>query len=156
MMNRIAYAVRRPIASAAVLGWALAASGCLAATDVSLADIVGDWAATEARLANVANINETLDVTALGWEVTLQVDADGTYTLVIDQPGAAPDVRSGTVTVENGKDLTVTGASGDVGQGEVFLQGDQLAIMFDKFAGLEAEFNGKLVAVTLLLVMVRQ
>jgi hypothetical protein len=158
MMNRIAHTLRRPIARAAVLGWALAGSGCLAATDVSLADIVGDWVATEARLANVANINETLDVTDLGWEVTLQIDADGTYTLVIDEPGAEPDVRIGTITVENGKDVTVAGPAGTIGGGEVFLEDDQVAILFDKFAGLTADIkgDGNRIAVTLLLVMVRQ
>jgi len=71
---------------------------------------------------------------------------------------ADPDVRTGTITVENGKDLTVTGQSGTIGGGEVFLEDDQIALLFDKFTGLTIDIDGSgnLVPVTLLLVMVRQ
>lgn len=158
MMNRIAHALRSRVAVAAVAGAMLAGSGCLAATDVALVDIVGDWIATEARLADAGNINDTVDITDLGWEISLRIDADSSYTLEIDAPGAPPDVRTGTLTVENGKDLTIMGPSGTIGGGEVFLEDDQLAIMFDKFAGLTADVygDGNPIVVTLLLVMVRQ
>ena len=157
-MNHMAHGTRGPTALAVALAGLLTGPGCLVVADVSLPDIVGSWVATEARLANVANINETLDVTALGWDVTLQVDAAGAFTLVIHEPGTAPDVRTGTITVENGKDLTVTGAGGFAGDGEVFQENGQIAIMFDKFAGLTADVggDGNRIPVTLLLVMVRQ
>ena len=157
-MNRTAHGTPGRVALAVGLAGLLAVPGCLAVTDVSLPDIVGDWVATEARLANVANINETIDVTALGWEVTLQIDADGTFVLAILQPDAAPDLRTGILTVSNGKDLAVTGASGLTADGEVFMEGDQIAIMFNKFSGLTADVggDGTRIPVTLLLVMVRQ
>ena len=46
-----------------------------------------------------------------------------------------------------------------VADGEVFQEGDQIAIMFDKFSGLEPQDihgDGNPIPVTLLLVMVRQ
>ncbi len=158
-MNRMTHGTRGPVALALALAGLLTASGCLVVADVSLPDIVGDWVATEARLANVANINETLDVTALGWDVTLQIEADGTFVLTIQGPGDVPPPLTGIVTVENGKDLTVTRASGSVADGEVFLEDDQIAIMFDKFSGLEPQDihgDDNPIPVTLLLVMVRQ
>ena len=158
MMNCNAHAIRRWVAVSAVSGAALAWSACVVATDVTLDDIVGHWVATEARLANVANINETVDITDLGWDVEMQVGSDGAFTMLILKPGADPDVRTGTITVEHGKDLTVTGQSGTIGGGEVFLEDDQIALLFDKFTGLTIDIDGSgnLIPVTLLLVMVRQ
>ena len=157
-MNRMTHGKNGRIALALGLPGLLVVPGCLAVTDVSLNDIVGDWVATQARLAIVANINETVDITDLGWEVTLQIDGDGAYILTLDEPGAPLDVRTGTILVENGKDLIVTGPAGNVGEGEVFQEGDQIAIMFDKFSGLAYDIyrDGNLIPVTLLLVMVRQ
>jgi hypothetical protein len=158
-MNRMTHGTKGRIALALGLPGLLVVPGCLAVTDVSLPDIVGDWVATQARFANVANINETLDITDLGWEVTLQIDGDGTYILTLDEPGEPPDPRTGTISVENGKDLIVTNAAGKVGEGEVFQEDDQIAIMFDKFSGLkpvDIHKDGNPIPVTLLLVMVRQ
>ena len=156
-MNRMTKTLPTPIAVAAVVAGLLVGPGCLVVADVSLPDLVGDWVATEARLANVADLNERLDVTDLGWEVTLRIEADGEFTLVLLEPGEPPNSRTGTLVVDNGKDLILTRGNGMIGEGEVFLEGDQVAFMFDKFAGFEADIrgDGKPIPVTLLLVMVR-
>lgn len=149
--------VSRRLAPAAALAGLLFGSGCLVATDVELADLEGDWTASEAQLADPANLNQRIDVIALGWEVTLSVAPGGDFTFVIRVPGEDPDTRTGTLTVENGKDLVLTRADGTVGEGEVFLEDSQVAFMFDEFAGLTADIygNGTRIPVTLLLVMVR-
>ena len=152
------FAVFHRLAPAAVLAGALAGSGCLVATDVELADLVGDWTASEAQLADPDNLNEVVDVIALGWEVTLSIEASGAYVFTIVRPGEEPDVRPGTVAVENGKDLVLTNFQGVAGTGEVFLEHDQVAFMFDEFAGLTGDIygTGEPIPVTLLLVMERQ
>jgi hypothetical protein len=150
--------VSRRLAPAAVLAGVLLGSGCLVATDVELAELVGDWTASQAELADPANLNQRIDITSLGWEVTLTIAEDGAYELVILEPGAEPDERSGTLVVENGKDLVLTNVEGRTGEGEVFLEDDQVAFMFDEFAGLTADIygTGEPIPVTLLLVMERQ
>ena len=60
--------------------------------------------------------------------------------------------------MENGKDVTVAIPAGRSAAERCFSEDDQVAIMFDKFAGLTADIkgDGNRIAVTLLLVMVRQ
>jgi hypothetical protein len=151
-------AIARRLAPAAALAGLLFGGGCSVVTDVELADLVGNWTASEATLADPANLNQRIDVAALGWVVTLEIESDGAYTFVINRPGEEPDVRPGTLAVENGKDLLLTNFQGIAGEGEVFLEGDQVAFMFDEFAGLTADIygNGEPIPVTLLLVMDRQ
>lgn len=148
----------RRLAPAAAFTSLLLAGACLASTDVELPELVGDWTASEARVADPANLNETLDVIALGWEAAISIGADGTFTFTILKPGEAPDVRTGTVAVENGKDLLLTNEQGQTGKGEVFLEHDQVAFMFDEFTGITGDIygTGKPIPVTLLLVMERQ
>jgi len=143
--------------AAAVLAAVLLGSGCLATTEVALPDLVGDWRAREALLADPANLNERIDVTALGWEVTLEVAADGAYELAILVPGQDPDVRSGTLTIENGKDLVLLRNGDEIGRGEVFAQDERVAFLFDEFAGLEADIygTGTPIPVTLMLLVER-
>jgi hypothetical protein len=157
MANHLRGFLRRSAPVLALAGM-LFGSGCLVVTDVELADLVGDWTASEAQLADPANLNEVVDVIALGWEVTLSIEASGAYVLTILRPGEDPDVRPGTVAVENGKDLVLTNYQGVAGEGEVFLELDQAALMFDEFAGLTGDIygTGEPIPVTLLLVMERQ
>jgi hypothetical protein len=148
----------RRLAPATAFAGLLLGSACLASTDVELPELVGDWTATEARVADPANLNETLDIIALGWEAGISIEADGIYTFTILKPGEVPDVRTGTVTVENGKDLVLTNEQGQTGRGEVFLEDDQVAFMFDEFTGITGDIygTGEPIPVTLLLVMERQ
>jgi hypothetical protein len=127
------------------------APGCLVVNDVEVSDLVGDWIATQARLANPDDLNETVDITELGWEVTIQIESDGAYTTVLQEPGAAPITNTGTLTVENGKDLILARSDGFVGTGEVFLEDDQVAFRFDEISDPIQEGN----IVSLLVVMVR-
>lgn len=143
--------------AAALLAGVLLGSACLATTEVALPDLVGDWRAREALLADPANLNERIDITALGWEVTLEVGADGAYELAILAPGEDPDVRSGTLTIENGKDLVLKRNGDEIGRGEVFAQDERVAFLFDEFAGLEADIygTGTPIPVTLMLLVER-
>jgi len=136
----------------------VASAGCLVIADVELADITGDWKASQARFAEPGNLNNTLDLIEYGWTVTLEISSEGGFALTINEPGAAPDLRVGTVTVEGGKDITFTRFDGSVGQGEVFVEDGTMALMFDEFAGIEWDLNenGEPIPVTLLLVVERQ
>ena len=128
---------------------------------VELADITGFWVASDALFAEAGNLNNRVDLTRLGWTVTMEIESDGTYVTVLIEPvepGAAPDSLVGVMTVENGKDVTLTRNNNEVGNGEVFLEGDQVAFLFDETAGLrwDVRGNGTPVTVTLQLVMDRQ
>lgn len=150
-MRHCTRTVRGSVAIAAGVAVLAVAPGCLVVNDVQVSDLVGDWIATQARLANPSDLNETVDITELGWEVTLQIASDGSYTTSLFEPSEPPFVRTGTLTVENGKDLIVE-RDGFRGTGEVFLEDDQVAFRFDEFPNPIQEGN----IVTLLLVMVRQ
>lgn len=152
IMKHLTRSVRGPLGIGAVLASLALAPGCLVVNDVEVSDLVGDWIATQARLANPSDLNETIDITELGWEVTLRIGSDGSYTTTLLEPGEPPFVRTGTLTVENGKDLIFERSDGLAGSGEVFLEDDQVAFRFDEFPNPIEESN----TVTLLLVMVRQ
>ena len=151
-MRHCTRTVRGSVAIAAGVAVLAAATGCLVVNDVEVSDLVGDWIAAETRLANPSDLNETVDITELGWDVTLQIASDGAYTTTLFEAGEPQIVRMGIMTVENGKDLILERSDGVVGTGEVFLEGDQVAFRFDEFPNpIEGEST-----VSLLLVMVRQ
>jgi hypothetical protein len=134
------------------------ASACSVATDVETADLEGFWVASQLRFSNPNNLNQTVDALSLGWGMTLQMNGDGTYTRVFLPPdAAAPDSLSGTFTVENGKDLTIVNADNTTGYGEVFLEGDQMALIFEELEGYEFDLSGtgQVVPATILAVLDR-
>ena len=142
-------------AAVAVLGL-----GCDSITNnVETAELEGFWVASQLRFADPNDLNTTVDaIEELGYGLTLRVDGAGAYTRVlipVDQP---PDSASGTLTVENGKDITLTSSTGNVATGEVFLEDNQISLLFDENRGLTADIDGSgnEVPVTLLAIMDRQ
>lgn len=153
-MTSYAQAWRR---GTALLAVAAVVSGCLVIADVELEDMTGDWEASQARFAEPGNLNNTLDLIEEGWVVLMTVADDGGFALTLLPPVGPPDLRIGRLTVENGKDVLLTRPEGPVGEGEVFVEDGQMALIFDEFAGIEADINGNgtPIPVTLLLVMER-
>lgn len=149
-----------------VLGAAIATSlavfglGCESITNnVETAELAGFCVASKLRFADPTNLNETVDAIAeLGYALTLEINPDGYYTLVLIPPDEPPDSASGILNVENGKDITMTNDNGNVYTGEVILEDDQVALFFDENQGLTADIDGSgnEVPVTLLAVMDRQ
>ena len=150
--------LRLALGGCAAVSVAVLGLGCNSITNnVETAELAGFWVASQMRFADPANLNETADAIALGYAMTLEVDAAGSYTRVITPPSEPPDSATGTLTVENGKDITMSNTDGNVAEGEVFLQDDQVSLMFDESQGLTADIDGKgPKPVTLLAVMDRQ
>lgn len=142
-------------ASVAVVGL-----GCEGITNsVETAELAGFWVASELRFADAADLNKTVDgIRDRGYALTLDVSGAGSYVRVLTPPGGTPDSALGTLNVENGKDITMTDDDGTVATGEVFLEGDQVALLFDESQGLmlDIDNSGKQVPVTILAVMDRQ
>ena len=132
--------------------------GCKSITNnVETAELAGFWVASQMQFADPANLNQTADAIALGFAMTLDVNANGAYIRVITPPNEPPDSATGTLTVENGKDITMSNTDGYVAEGEVFLEDDQVSLLFDESQGLTADIDGKgPKPVTLLAVMDRQ
>ncbi len=128
---------------------------CHLPSDVEVADVIGSWVAQEARFSNIANLNETVDITDLGWEFFVDIAADGGFVRVAIEPGEAPDTLTGTLTIENGKDLSVSTAAGTAATGEIFKEDEQIAMSFEEGVERDVEGEGVVVPVRLLLVMVR-
>ena len=159
MINTTILRLRLILGGCAVVSVAVLGLGCNSITNnVETAELAGFWVASQVRFADPANLNETVDAIALGYAMTLDVNATGAYTRLISPPNDPPNSATGTLTVENGKDITMTNTDGNVATGEVFLEGDQVSLIFDESQGLTADIdgNGKEVPVTLLAVMDRQ
>jgi len=149
--------VRGAVTAASV---ALVGLGCEGITNsVETAELAGFWVASELRFANAADLNQTVDgIRDRGYTLTLDVSGAGTYVRVLTPPGEPPDSVTGTLNVQNGKDITMTNDNGTVATGEVFLEDDQVALLFDETQGLmlDIDGSGKQVPVTILAVMDRQ
>ena len=133
--------------------------GCKSITNhVETAELQGFWVASQVQFADPNDLNTTVDAILLGYSLTLEVDGAGAYTRVITTEGEPPDSGTGTFTVENGKDITMTNTDGNVSTGEVFMEDNQISLLFDENQGLTADIDGsgREVPVTLLAVMDRQ
>ena len=80
----------------------LAASlgACSDSTGLDPDDIAGTWVASVWVFTNPANTSQTADIMALGGSFMLVLNADGTFTSTIQEPGDdLPDVDTGTYEV---------------------------------------------------------
>lgn len=130
------------------------AIACTNPTDVKIEELEGFWLASQARFVNpLDEKNYNVDLIEAGYAVTLEIEASGAFSLTVDPPLVAATVVAGTMVVD-GKNLTLS-VGETTGQGEVFLEGDQVA--FRLSAGLEYDFkgNGEPIPARLLLVMDR-
>lgn len=58
--------------------------------------LTSSWQATRAEFISSANSNVRIEVVSRGTTVALVLDAAGTYTRTITDPGQTPDVETGT------------------------------------------------------------
>ena len=79
---------------------AAALGACGDATGLDPDDIAGTWVASVWVFTNPANTSQTADIMALGGSFMLVLDADGTFTSTIQEPGDdLADVDTGTYEV---------------------------------------------------------
>ena len=126
---------------------------CQPLTEVDPADLEGFWLAEEARWIEIeAPKRNNVDLIDRGYAITMDLDATGNFVILLVEPGGALDIVTGVVVID-GTTLQVTTQNG-TGDGDVFLEGDQVA--FRLTGGFEFEFDdGRTVPARLLLVLNR-
>lgn len=125
--------------------------GCQALTEVQPMELDGLWVASQARFVEIAAPKRNnIDIIELGYEVTMDFDADGNFDLQIVAPDGTTAGGTGRIAID-GTDITFLSGTGG---GEVFLEGEQMAIRLT--TGLTFNFgDGRDVPARLLLVMDR-
>lgn len=160
MINTTIRRLRFVLGGCAAVSVAVLGLGCKSITNyVETAELEGVWVASQMRFAYPNNLNTTVDaIGSLGYSFTIEVDGAGAYTRVLTNASQEPDSATGTLIVENGKDITMTSSTSTVATGEVFLEGNQISLLFDENQGLTADINGSgnEVPVTILTIMDRQ
>ena len=143
--------------TATVLAFAATAAtalmGCVELNSVEVHELEGLWVADQARYVEIAAPKRNnVDILDLGFEVTMDIDALGNFTILVIDPEEGPDITIGALTVD-GSELVVVTEDGE-GDGEVFLEDDQVA--FRLTGGIEFDFgDDRVVDARLLLVMDR-
>jgi len=89
--------------TAAALAAALtvACSDSTAPTEVTLADLVGEWDAASAVFTPVAG-GTGVDVVALGFAFNIVINAEGGYVATLTDPIEGDEIELGTLAVANG------------------------------------------------------
>ena len=106
-----------------VLAIPLLAWGCdddsppMAPDEVPLADFAGTWVQTKWEYTTMAGPDQSVDLIAMGYEVTLTIDVNGRFDGTVSVPGPPP----GVLTV--GGDFTI--------------DGDRISIINDDLPGQE-------------------
>lgn len=67
-------------------------------TGPSGSSLTGTWKATRAEFVGVVNPSQRVEVVALGVSLTLVLDAAGTFTLTVAEPGQPPEITTGAWT----------------------------------------------------------
>ncbi|WP_156102228.1 hypothetical protein [Muricauda sp. MAR_2010_75] len=83
----------------------------LQGTNLSIADMSGNWVATSAIFFTITDPIETVDVVEEGGTVTLSIQSNGGFTLNIAESGGPSDVSSGDFCFD--EDLLVVRFDGD-------------------------------------------
>jgi hypothetical protein len=73
-------------------------SGASSTTGPSSQTLAGTWKATKAEFVSTTNANQRVEIVSLGTTVMLTLDASGTYTQKITDPGQAGQTTTGTWT----------------------------------------------------------
>jgi len=144
---------RTLIARVVVAAAATAFSGCVQLNSVEVQELEGLWVADQARYVEIAAPKRNnVDILDLGFEVTMNIDAAGNFTILVTEPPDIDDLIVGNLTVD-GSALVVVTENGE-GDGEVFLEDDQIA--FRLTGGIEFDFgDDRVVPARLLLVLDR-
>lgn len=90
--------------------------------------LVGTWKATKAEFVNSSNSSQRVEIVALGTSLTMTLDAGGTYTQRIVDPGQTGQTTTGTWSAS--KDvltLKPTGMTGNI-QFDLNLSGTTLSL----------------------------
>ncbi len=73
-------------------------SACtLSGPNFSISDVTGNWNATQANF-DIPNTSQQVDVVANGGTVTLNVQSNGRFTLVITENGGTPETTTGELS----------------------------------------------------------
>ncbi|MFV1986880.1 MAG: hypothetical protein ACC682_06345 [Gemmatimonadota bacterium] len=144
---------RTLLARVFVAAAATAFSGCVELNSVEVQELEGLWVADQARYVEIAAPKRNnVDILELGFEVTMDIDPNGNFTILVIDPAGDADSIVGNVTVD-GAELAVVTEDG-AGDGEVFLEEDQVA--FRLTGGIEFDFgDDRVVPARLLLVLDR-
>jgi hypothetical protein len=84
------------------------APACGDSTSVTGDDLLGTWTATEFVFSDFEDPVTDFDVIQVGGDVTMVVRADGTFTITVAIPFAAPEVQDGTWELQDGNVLVIT------------------------------------------------
>lgn len=125
---------------AALAGVLLAALGCESPTDVLVADLQGTWLASQVRILDIELPKEfNFDLVELGYSAIFSSPGDGDFTLRLDPPEGEAQYIVGTLETDDTSVVVRTATT--TGSGEVFLEGEQVALSLT--AGLTYDFAGK-------------
>lgn len=111
-----------------VASFAVAACGGSNPNAPSAQTLAGTWKATRAEFANASNLSQKVEIVALGTTLTLTLDAGGTYSQKITDPGQGGQTTTGTWS--SSKDvltLKPTGISGNT-QFDMSMSGSTLTL----------------------------
>ena len=87
--------------------------GCSDSTGLSPEALDGRWTAVEVTASNAIDPSQQIDLTALGFSLSLEFRANGQFTLTIADVFGNTDSTSGTFDVV-GSDITLTAEGTDV------------------------------------------
>jgi hypothetical protein len=114
----------------ALCGIAVLQSGCITSTDIEAIDeLAGFWVASNAIYSELADPTNRFDLIADGFDVTMQIEENGEWVLILLGQGFA-GVQAGSMAVD-GKLLLITTQGPDSAvteAGRVYVEGDQAAI----------------------------
>jgi hypothetical protein len=123
------------------------------ATGVTIADLAGDWTANSVVVSNNDLLPvDPMDLVALGVDVTLDIDADGSFTFATDGLGAASgglldDVTiTGTIEItgEHSAEVTASTDPDDPSPATFTLSGDDLTISIPDAALIDFDDSGEI------------
>lgn len=137
--SRSAHRSRRRRGSAAGALACLAVAACVAPTDIeSIDEIAGVWIASNAIYSEIADPTNRLDLIALGFGVTMNIEPSGDWALLLTVGTNIVDLQVGTMAVD-GKLLVIVDETG-TDTGRAYLEGEQVALQMR--GGTEFDFDG--------------
>lgn len=105
-------------------------TGCITSTDLdTIEEFAGRWVASHAIYSELADPTNRFDLIAEGFEVTMQIEENGEWALLLIGEGVV-GLQVGTMTLDGKLVLITTKGSDDeeTEAGRVYLEGNQAAI----------------------------
>jgi hypothetical protein len=114
-------------------------AGCIASTDIAdIQEISGVWVASNAIYSEIADPTNRVDLIALGFAVTMDIEPNGDWALLLSANEVLVDLQVGTMALD-GKLLTIVDETGTY-TGRAYLEGEQVALQMR--GGTEFDFDG--------------